>query len=236
MSGKISVDAYTLSGIGQIYEIDIGTSIREFVRTVIETHRAYSDKKKFNIGLVDWNNTRLIYNAKTLDHFKTFEEYTEFQYKSKGPYKMHIVPRGGSIGENLDQLDKIDDSFEELESKKTTRPSSPISIKTSSFGRMGSDRYTVSRSFPGTNSFPGSSSSPGNGSFLENQINRIDRRQRSDSLKQVSDSLCDISNYLKDLSVVPETDSSDKLDKILQVLVSIDTKLNRLIDMGTPTS
>jgi hypothetical protein len=88
----------------------------------------------------------------------------------------------------------------------------------------------VSQSYPGTTSGSGSDTN----SFLESQINRLDRRQRSDSLKQVSESLSDISNYLKDLSVSETTEPSDKFEKILQILVLIDGKLTRLIDIGTP--
>jgi len=227
MSGKVSIDVYTLSGINQLYEIDIGTTISEFIKMIIQTHKAYIDKRKFDIARVDWHGTRLIHNGKSLEHLKTFEEYTEFQYKSKGPYKLHIVPRGGSVGEDMN---KLADDFDNFDPKKITRPSSPITIKSSNVSisnsgtRLSYERPVVSQSYPGTNS------------FLESQINRLDRRQRSDSLKQVSESLSNISNYLKDLSISETSESSDKLEKIIQMLSSIDGKLTRLIDMGTPTN
>jgi hypothetical protein len=215
MSGKISIDVCTLGGIRQIYEIDVSLKIKDLIKTIVKTHEAFSDSNKFNINLVEWDQTRLIYNGKSLDQKKTLEEYTDFKYKLKDAHKMHIVPKGGDVTR---EPDKANMEILINKSQQSQKISSPISIKSSSISRADSDRY-VSKSFPGT------------GSFLENQINRIDRRQKFDSLKNMSDSLSDISGYMKDLSETQEP--SDKMDKILQMLVIIDTKLNRIIESGT---
>ena len=81
----------------------------------------------------------------------------------------------------------------------------------------------MARSFPGTSA----SSSPTT-SFLESQINRIDRRSKSDQIKLVSDALNDLSTYIR---TTPEMiDHSQRLDSILTVLLSIDQKLGLLLD------
>ena len=216
MAGRIPIDVYTLNGLNYHYDIDIGVKIIDIIRHILATHKAFEETPKFNPQLVDINQVKLIYNGKTLDQSKTLEEYTEFQYKPKGGgYKMHIVVKGGEvIAEPSDSSEPPCTSY----TQTNNRSSSPISIKNHSgsvSSRVINDK-NASRSFPGTSS------------FLDSQINRLDRRQRKDSLKQVSDSVNHISQFLKDFTETGE--SSERLDKIMQMLVSIDAKLNQLIE------
>ncbi len=227
---KISINVYTLSGIEQHYEIDILTPIKEFIKKIICTHKDYSDKKKFNPHLVDLINTRLIHCGKTLDHQKTFQDYKEFLYKSNNPYKMHIVPRGGTIDENIDHISNLVNEFNIDEQEKILRSSSPISIRNSSESKIRNDRHLNIRSCSSSNSYSGSNS------FLENQINRIDQRQRTDLLQQACELLNDISKYMKELYETNPTENSEKLEKILQSLSCIDGKLEQIIDNNTPVN
>src|SRR5580692_2302712 len=152
MSGKVMLDVYTLDGTNQAYEVDLEMTIDQLIRRIIISHRGLIEKKDFDPKKADLVNTRLIYNNKSLDHGKSLEKYTEFQYKAKGSYKMHIIPKGG----------KIDPKMEDQSPTTEYLKSSPISIK---YGSLSHRNNSNSRSYPGSNS--------GN-SFLDNQINRID--------------------------------------------------------------
>lgn len=226
MSGKICIDVHTLGGINQVYDVDIGIKVNDLIKHVITTHKTFQDKKKFNINLIDMKACRVICNGKSLEHFKTLEEYVEFQYKSPTPHKIHFIHKGGEIANDRPTL-AINDSaifVKEIGGKAT-----PITIKSSSsssnMSRLNQDGL-VSKSFPGTSS------------FLENQINRLDKRPKveteNDSLKQVSESLSEIKNYIKECS---EKEPSDRYEKIMQMLLAVDGKVNRLLDSSfTPRS
>ena len=228
MSGKVLIDIYNLNGNGYRYDIDVGMKIEDLIKHVVNTHPVFAETKTFSPRLVDLKQTRLIHNGKTLESSKTLEEYIEFQYKSKNcnPYKMHIVIKGGPITpENIDEYENM------LGPHLTKKTTSPISIKipvvTNHVDCNSSDREG-SRSFPSSNS------------FLESQINRLEKRQKADSLKQVSDSISDISNFITDLSENQQFSDNpqqfDKLEKILQILSCIDIKLNKLIELGSTSS
>ena len=220
MAGRIAIDVVTLNGIAHHYDIDISQKISELIKHIINTHEAFTKTTKFDPQLVELNKTKLIYNGKTLDHSKSLEEYTDFQYKPKGGnYKIHIVAKGGDVSNSpIDESELLSNSQTNI--KRSTSPISINSISVSVGSRLPTD-HSFSRSFPGTST-----------SFLDNQINRLDRRQRTDSLRQVSESLNDISQFLRESS--DTTESSERLDKVMQILGSIDSKLGKLIEMGTP--
>ena len=225
MSGKVSIDICDLNGNGSRYDIDVGMKIEDLIKHVVYTHPSFAETKIFSPRLVDLKQTRLIHNGKTLESSKTLEEYTEFQYKSKNcnPYKMHILIKGGPITpENIDEYENM------LGPHLTKKTTNPISIKIPiimNHGDGNSSDKESARSFPCSNS------------FLESQINRLEKRHKTDSLKQVYDSISDISNFITDLSENQQLSDNpqqfDKLEKILQILSSIDTKLDKLIELGS---
>jgi hypothetical protein len=224
MSFQVTVEVCTLTGLGKVYEVDLDTLVADLIKTVVMTHPAFTDQRTFNIKTVDWSGTRLILSGKTLEHFRALETYAEFHNttKMKSGHKLHIIPKGGSISMST-QFDEPSDSDETSSSQSQKEATSPIAIKSHFHSGTGS-RSMIARSFPGTSSV---SSSPTT-SFLESQINRIDRRSKSDQMKLVTDSLNDLSTYLK---TTPEIiDHGQKLDSILAVLLSIDQKLSLLMD------
>ncbi len=227
MSTQVTVEVCTLTGNGKLYEVDIDIPVIDLIKQIVTTHPAYSDPKSFNIKNVDWSGTRLMLSGKTLEHFRALDSYAEFHTK-KPSYKLHIIPKGGSISTQLEESSDSDETSSS-QSQYQQEPSSPISIKSHFHSGPGTrmlSQSMIARSFPGTSS--ASASSSPTTSFLESQINRIDRRSKSDQMKLVSDSLNDLSTYLK---TTPEMiDHGQKLDSILTVLLSIDQKLALLVD------
>jgi hypothetical protein len=203
MVDKIKINVYTLSGISKQYDINVNCTVNDFIKEIIYTHDAYINPLKFDTDSVDFDNTRLIYNSKTLDHYRTFDDYTEFQIKSSRIiHKMFIIPKGGGIVNPSPTLLPLTPSPSHSLNDQLfcqNAPSSPISIKQS-----GKSPIVT-------------------GSFLGNQINRIDRSDRQD--RKASSSFSDISEQLIESL---KLDNTDKLDKIYELLLNIDTKLNKL--------
>ena len=224
MSNKILIDVYNLNGVGQIYEIDIGMKIIDIIEHIINTHHGFTEIKNFDPKLIDLKQTRLIYNSKTLEHSKTLEEYVEFQYKSKNmtAYKMHIITKEKSIVQDSSA------KSEEIDKQSNRTTSIPITVNSCSF-----PDYRITGIIDKESSF----SFPGTNTFLENQINRLEKRQRNETLRQVSESLNDISNFINDFDDDQESSgnfqNSDKLEKIIQLLSSIDLKIDKLIEFGS---
>ena len=210
MSHIISIEVSTLSGQTQIYDVDSGDKIINLIKHIITTHKSLSDPKAFQANFVDLKTTKFIYNGKTLDNQKTLEDYTEFQFKSENAYKIHLIIRGGH-GHAHDTTNEDASCF--------SQSSKPIPINM-------------------LHHKSGSNSCPGTSSFLENQINRLDTRQRSASIINVSESFVEISEQLKGLTSHNPNQSpisKEKLDKITQLLASIDLKLTTIIEFGPPT-
>jgi hypothetical protein len=222
-SEKIQVDVVSLLGCSQIYEFDSGTLILELIKEIIRTHKSFTDSKKFQSDLVDLQNTKLMYNGRTLDIRKTLEDYDSFQYKSRNPYKMHIITRGGQISESSMSPPNKSPFHGPSSPLHSHLPPGPIlngfSPPSSSgegltepygFGLHRSSPILIGRS-------------PDQNSFLENQINRINQRQRSISLRQISDSFAEIKENLI-------TNDNFDLSQIGSILASIDNKLSILVD------
>lgn len=219
MSAQVTLEVCTLTGLGKMYEVNLDLPVIDLIKLVVETHPSYSNSQSFDIKNVDWSGTRLMLNGKTLDHFRVLETYAEFHVNSKGKsYKLHIIVKGGSISNQLNEDNSDSDVDITPSSLGHKEPSSPISIKP--HFNSGQRDKILSQSFPGTSSSPTTS-------FLENQINRIDRRSKSDQVKFVNDSLNDLSNYIKSTPEI--SDHGQKLHNILTILLSIDQKLAQLI-------
>lgn len=196
MSHPISINVCTLTGIGHLYQIDSGININKFIRHVVCTHPCFSDTNKFNPGNVVLEQTSLIYNGQRLDHNKSFEQYPELQYKSETPFKMHIMTKGGEV-EKSQLTHSLTPTLRPLAAAATTRHSSPIQIKPFSLPARAVSERGQSGSYTG--------------SFLESQINRIDRefKARSDSVSE-GISLSDLSDKLDRLN--------SKIDQIYELL------------------
>lgn len=199
---QIAIEVYTLEGVSQLYHIDLGMHISDLIVHIVKTHAALGD---LYVGTIDWARTRLIYNNKTLEPTKTLEQYTEFQFKAKGPYKMHIMPKGGEPPKG---------QTAQKEREVETQRSSPISIR-SCVPRNRNMAY-VSKSYPGANS------------FLDNQINLLDQKHKTETLRQLSTSITEITECLK------QSNSEDRLEQIFVMLQTIDHKLTLLIN-ASPT-
>ncbi len=223
MSDIITIAVQTVtshSGGEKQYQVNLDTSIIDLIKLIVNSHPDFSDPKYFNIKSVDWLGCRLMYNRKTLEHFKTLEDHTEFQYKSNGIYKLTLLTKGGLV--NTYDTPIYSDSEDSMSNQShISSPisnqlhiSSPISIRSDS---------PISRTFgTGPRSFPGTTS------FLETQINRLDKRTKSEQIKQVSDAIIDLSNYLK----TTQNQHYDQLNNICNILTAIDQKLGYLIDQN----
>ena len=64
MSGTISIDVCTLEGVTQNYCVDLGSSIRDFIINVIESHGAYVGQPQLNRQTIDLDQTKLIHNSR----------------------------------------------------------------------------------------------------------------------------------------------------------------------------
>lgn len=191
-----------LDGQTQTYSIDIATLISDFIKNIVDSHQSL---KTSPIQNVDLNICKLIYNNKILDNHKSLEEYTEFQYKSKSSYNMNFIV-GFKFGDLKTQPIPIP-SNKNNDSIHSTHPINPKPVENE-----------ISMSFPSTNN------------FLYKHLGRIDKRNKSVGLKNVYSSLNDISNWIKDLS--EQTDPSDKMDKIIELLQSMHLKMDKLLELN----
>lgn len=198
MSGSINIIVCTALGDNQPYSIDIGINIGELLKYIVSTHISL---KTTNIETIDWNMSKLVYNGKTLDHSKTLEEYTEFQYKQKSAYKIQIIL---SI--------KMDDRH----------PTRPIIIKNNSSNKLLADaNNTPSMSFPSTNLFL-----ERHINRMDKKNKELTLKHVSASLSDISNWVKDLSENNEPCNNL----ASDKLDQIINLLQALNTKLDKVID------
>ena len=82
---KIRVNLYIEDDFSSEYEIFTSIKIGQFIKFAIEK----IDNKDF-INILE---TSVFYENTLLDHSKTFEYYTDFQYKKTNIYKISIIPK-----------------------------------------------------------------------------------------------------------------------------------------------
>ena len=200
MAERICINVSTPLGELDSYSIDVEMNIGKLIKYVAGTHKSIKNTDTSN---VDWNASKLYYKNKALDHYKTLEEYPEFQYKMKAECEFKIIL-----------------AYKAVDPSHTSTSTGPIIIKNHSNSKLSPEvAPPPSMSFPSTNS------------FLEKHLSRMDKRNKSHTLKTVSASLNDISEWIKDLS--ENTEPTDKMDKIIDLLQSMHTKLDKLIENTT---
>ena len=82
---KIKVCVYNLDEYYKEFDIFTSIKIGQFIKLIIDT---FEDQESFDLF-----NTKLMYDEIQLDHSKTFEYYTDFQYKKTDIYKLTIIPK-----------------------------------------------------------------------------------------------------------------------------------------------
>jgi len=202
MSHKIRLDVKTLSGHSFKYEIDSGMSILEFIHHVISTHPFFADVSRFNRSAINIEQTQLLFNGRKLEHRKSFEEYMEFQVKSDSEFKIHIIPKGGEV-------DSLSNSIAEI----STPLMKPYAYQSPVLGALSTSPIHIKPMNLGGRSQPGSYSN----SFLESQINRMDRMDRE--FKSRSDTVSE---------TVSLGDLSDKIDRLQNRIDQIYEMINSL--------
>ncbi len=82
---KIKINIYIDSEFYKEDDIFISLKIGQFIKSIVDN---MEDRET-----IDILGTKLFYDDVILDHFKTFENYIDFQYKKTDIYKLSLIPK-----------------------------------------------------------------------------------------------------------------------------------------------
>lgn len=202
----IKLEVLNTDGLSKIYEFEIDTKVSEIIRHIVQTHPSFVDDPFFSYKTVNYNQTKLVHDGKTLSPQKRLEEFTRFQIKAPGAFRVHIIVKGG----------------------RTKSSSSPISIHGRSHSGI---NYGFTPPDLSARSYPGSDyiTEQLNRSKGERQVRHDqDRAQTSEAIVKLAETLSATSKFANILS--KQVESENQLIKIERQIEDINRKLDLLFN------